>query len=261
MGNVGRKQGWFGSKEKLDFKFVVKVGEPNDLKGFERDLLRFCLQQTGQAGEFKMSHLVKAAKKHRATFHKWFRDWVKEVKRRGKELGIYEDWPSGVIAMNLITGLLLAAAGGIVCAISGSPAGVPAIVGGGLQAALTATLRRRTATGQKWYLIWKNLKSFIRSRALVTRVDSFDWDNVDRVVVAATALGLNKELDRLSLLQGGQTAVVPWLVAVDGSGSGSPTGLGSMVQSISSSMSSSSGVSSGGGASSGASGGGGGGAG
>ena len=256
-----RKEGWFGSKEKLDFSFVVNPGEPYDLKDFERDLLRFCLQQTGQAGEFKMSHLVKAARKNKSTFHKWFRDWVKEVKRRGKELGIYEDWPGGVIAMNLITGLLLAIAGGIVCAISESPAGVPAIIGGALQAALTATLRRRTATGQKWYLTWKNLKSFIRSRALATRVDSFDWDNVDRVVVAATALGLNKELDRLSLLQGGQTAVVPWFVAGDGSGSGSPTGLGSMVQSISTSMSSSFGVSSGGGASSGASGGGGGGAG
>ena len=208
-----------------------------------------------------MSYLVKIAKKNRSTFHKWFRGWVKEVKRRGKELGIYEDWPSGVIVMNLITGLLLAAAGGIVCAISQSPAGAPAIIGGGLQAALTATLRRRTTTGQKWYLTWKNLKSFIRSRALATRIDSFDWGNVDRVVVAATALGLNKELDRLSLLQGGQTAVVPWFVAADGSGSGTPTGLGSMVQSISTSMSSSSGVSSGGGASSGASGGGGGGAG
>ena len=256
-----RKDGWFGSKEKLDYSFVVKPGELEDLKDFERDLLRFCLQQTGQAGEFKMSHLVKAAKKNKSTFHKWFRDWVKQVKRRGKELGIYEDWPGGVIAMNLIAGLLLAIAGGIVCAISGSPAGVPAIIGGGLQAALTATLRRRTATGQKWYLIWKNLKSFIRSRLASTRVDSFEWENVDRVVVAATALGLNKELDRLSLLQGGQTAVVPWFVAADGSGSPTLTGLGSMVRSISPSMSSSSGVSSGGGASSGASGGGGGGAG
>ena len=58
-----RKEGWFGSKEKLDFRFVVKAGEIDDLKGFERDLLRFCLQETGQAGEFKMSHLVKTAKK------------------------------------------------------------------------------------------------------------------------------------------------------------------------------------------------------
>ena len=127
------EEGWFSSKETLDFSFVVKAGEPNDLKAFERDLLRFCLQQTGQVGEFKMSHLVRTAKKNRSAFHKWFRDWVNEVKRRGKELGIYEDWPGGAIAVNLITGLLLAAAGGIVCAISGSPAGAPAIVGGGLQ--------------------------------------------------------------------------------------------------------------------------------
>ena len=256
-----RKDGWFGSKEQLDYSFVVKPGEHNKLKDFERDLLRFCLRQTGQAGEFKMSHLVKSARKNRSTFHKWFRNWVKQVKQRGKELGIYEGWSGGVIAMNLGVGLSLALAGGIVCAISGSPAGVPAIIGGGLQALLTVTLRRRSSTGQKWYLIWKNLKSFIRSRALATRVDSFDWKNVDRVIVAATALGLNKELDRLSRLEGGQTAVVPWFVAAHGSGSATPTGLGSMVQSISASMSSSSGVSSGGGASSGASGGGGGGAG
>ena len=70
-----------------------------------------------------------------------------------------------------------------------------------------------------------------------------------------------KELDRLPLLLGGQAAVAPWFIAVDGSASATPTGLGSMVQSISISMSSTSGVSTGGGASSGVSGGGGGGAG
>ena len=89
--------------------------------------------------------------------------------------------------MNLVVGLMLAIAGGIVCAISGSPAGVPAIIGGVLQAALTATLRRRTRKGQKWYLIWKNLRGFIRSRALATRTDSLHWENVDRVVVAGQA--------------------------------------------------------------------------
>ena len=257
-----RKQGWFGSKKKLDYSFVVRPGQPDDdIKAFEKDLLQFCLQQAGHTSEFKMSDLVKTARKNRSTFRKWFRDWVRQVKRRGQELGIYEGWPVGVIVMNLAAGVLLVIAGGIVCAMSGSPAGVPAIIGGGLQAALTATLRRRTPQGQKWYLTWKSLKSFIRSRAKATRSGSFNLENVDRVVVAATALGLNKELDRLPLQEGGQPAVVPWFVAAGGSDSVTPTGLGSMVRSISSSMSSASGVSSGGGPSSGASGGGGGGAG
>ncbi len=237
-----RKSGRFGSSEKLDYSFLVKPGVLRDLEDFERDLLEFCLQQAGQPHEFKMSALSTAAKKNRRAFHKWFRNWVKNVKQQGKALDIFERWSGGVIAMNLAVGVLLALAGGIVCAVSGGPAGVPAIVGGSLQAILTVALRRRTRKGQEWYFVWKDLRSLIRMRARATRTDSFNWENLDRLPVAATALGLDKELDRLPVLREGQAAMAPWFAAAASSGSTRRTGLGSMVQSISVSMRISSGV-------------------
>jgi uncharacterized membrane protein len=197
--------------------------------------------------------------------------WNKGVEQAGKEAKFFEPYPARPMVLNAIMGVFIALSGLFMCLYTDSPVGLPAIIGGMLQAMLTPVLTRRTEKGRRLILEWKAFKrhlvSITKGLGPVT-LDSQSWG---RYLAAALIFGMHKKL--LPALRvttpDGRGAVYPvWYHAAvhgdSGDGlAGLSAGFSSMVEAVSSTVSSASGTSSGGasGGGGGGSGGGGGGAG
>jgi uncharacterized membrane protein len=253
-----------GSKQVKDFEFKLTNDATTDLAGYEAELVSFLMSRVGNGRSFKMSEMKKTASKHRSEFRKWFVQWTKSVREEGKRLGLFEPYPPGPVAINLFAGLSILAVGIILCITSESPAGLPAIIGGGLQAVLTAALRRRTPEGQRLLLGWRNFKTHLKSISRAMGPVSLSSDDWGRYLGAAIIFGMHDKLmPKLRLEDDG--AVYPYwyhpALGTHGGDAASLAGLAdgfsSMVSSVSSTMSSASGT--GGGASAGGGGGSGGG--
>jgi uncharacterized membrane protein len=256
---------WFG-KEKVepDYRFELTAKPKNGIEGFERELLEFMMTEAGDSNAFTMSGLKKTASKNRSKFQKWFRKWVKSVSEYGKTLGFYEPYPVGAMVFNALCGVAIAVVGVIVCVQTDSPGGIPAIVGGSIQAILTVSLTRRTAEGRRLHQEWTGFKKHLKkiSKALgPTTLDSSSWA---AYVAGAIVFGMHKKLiPKIQMMDdSGRTVFPVWYYGMHGatfdqSFSGLSTGFSTMIESVSTTVSSASGV--GGGASAGGGGGSGGG--
>lgn len=269
--SIERRRTFFGgTKEVKDFTFTLTRDGMSDLEPFEADLIEFLMTRAGDGRSFTMSGLKKTASNERSAFRKWFRQWMKGVMETGQKLDLYEPYPRGVVAMNLLTGAVVLAAGIVMSVLSDSPAGVPAIIGGVLTMVFTVFLRRRTPEGQRLVEGWRGFRDHLKriSKAMgPVSLTSSDWG---RYLGVAIIFGMHEKLvPNLRLKEGPAGSGFPaWYVpAMMGSGgensvAGLASGFSSMVSSVSTTMSSASGA--GGGASvggGGGSGGGGGGAG
>jgi len=256
------RQRWFGrTRMETDYLFET-TGEEIDLLDLEKDLVEFVHGLVGRPKAFRMSELKKAAKGQTGKLRRWFEKWRRRIGRLAREEGLLEPVPVRPMVLNALCGVLVAAAGGVVCLVTRSPAGVPAMAGGLLQALGTAALTRRTPQGRRLYLAWKAFMEHIKktSRSLgPVSLTSSEWE---RYLVYAVVFNLHTPLGKVMerSLHGSSSGFFPWFVVAPG-GSGAAdigslsAGITSMVGSVTSTMSSATG---GGG---GASGGGGGGAG
>jgi uncharacterized membrane protein len=257
------KKSWFGgSKEEIDYRFDIVAKPLDDLEPFERDLLQFMLNEAGDAKGFSMSAFKKAASKNRSQFRKWFQEWIKTVSEHGKSFGFFEPYPVGAMVANAFCGAGIMAAGTVFMILSEPYAGIAALIGGLVQAVLTAFLSRRTPEGRRLMLGWKgfkkHLKSISRGLGPVT-LESDDWS---RYLGAAIVFGMHKKLiPKIQIAGEKGAAVYPVWFYAGATGSmaesmeGLSAGFSTMVDTMAASMSSASG------AGGGASGGGGGGAG
>jgi len=256
---------WLGrSNEQTDYRFErARTPKAGTLRPYERNLVEFMVDEVGDGGGFTMSTLKSYARKHRTGLRKWFVAWMKAVKAEADEEGFFEPYPVGAMATNAVVGTAVAAAGGVICAVTSSPVGVPAIVVGVLSAILTASLTRRTVEGQRLMQSWKqfrrHLQSLSRAMGPVT-LGSHEWA---RVLSAAIVFGMYKKLIPNLQLAGdhGAHAYPVWYSALSPQGGGGVAGMAdgfsAMIATVSSTVSSATGA--GGGASSGGGGGGGGG--
>lgn len=256
---------WLGrSTEQLDYRFErARTPQAGPLRPYERSLVEFMVDEVGDGAGFTMSALKSYARKHRTGLRKWFVGWMKAVKVEADEEGLFEPYPVGAMVANAIVGTAVAAAGGVICAVTSSPVGVPAIATGVLSAILTVSLARRTEEGQRLMKSWKqfrrHLESLSRAMGPVT-LTSRDWA---RFLSAAIVFGMYKKVIPKLQLAGdhGAHAYPVWYAALSPHGGGGVGGMAdgfsSMIASVSSTVSSASGA--GGGASSGGGGGGGGG--
>lgn len=247
------EKGWLGreSREK-DYSFETTGKSAADLQGFENELLSFTLGQVGNGRRFRMSELKETARRSPSKFRRWLVGWRAEVQRVAGERGFFESAP-GAIALNVFVGLIVAGAGLLASAMTSSPAGIPAMVLGGLQVLLSFALRRRSVAGQKLYRVWGSFKKHLVSisKALgPVSLGSQDWE---RYLVYAVALGIHdKVLPVLQLSAREPDFVFPvWYLAAGGRPGADLTGLGTgiatMVSTMSTTMSSTTGT--GGGAS------------
>lgn len=260
---VVEKRSFFGRKTEADYRFDVVAKPLSGLEAYERDLLQFVLTEAGDSSGFTVSALRKAASRG-TRFRKFFRDWNKQVAERAREYRFFEPYPVGAMVGNALCGVVVIGAGVAITVATETAAGVPAIVGGFLQAVFTMTLSRRTPEGRRLSIAWKDfrahLKSLARGRGPVT-LDSTAWGSY---LGAAILFGMHDKLLPNLRLENGGTAVYPaWFYAAGGSEgigggvSGLASGLSSMVAAVSTAASSAAGA--GGGASGGGGGGSGGG--
>ncbi len=258
-------RGWFGRTKKVDdYSFEATGKLRGDLAGFERDLLEFMMSEAGDSSSFTMSRFKQAASKHRSRFQKWFRGWVKTVNEHGKALGFYEPYPVLVMVCNMFCGAAIAAFGFYVCIATESAAGIPAIIGGFVQAILTVALTRRTAEGRRLYLAWRGFKKHLAKIGTALGPATLDSSSWAAYMAAAIVFGMHKKvIPKLQMVDGSGHTVMPvWFYGTHGSTfehsvSGLASGFSSMIDSVSTTVSSASGA--GGGASGGGGGGSGGG--
>jgi uncharacterized membrane protein len=259
-GSLGR------SSTESDFLFERTKKNASDLAPHESDLLSVLLSEAGGAQGFSMSQLKRVAGKNPTAFHRWFAAWSKRVQEAGTRAQWFEPYPVLPMALNAIMGVAVAIAGLFMCAYTDSPVGIPAIIGGVLQAFLTGALARRTPEGQRLSLEWSTFKRHLQSIAKGNGPVTLDSRSWGRYLAAAVVFGMHKEvLPSLRFAGGdGRDGVYPvWFHAVvfsDSRHGHSNLGasLTSMVDAVSSSVTSVSGTS-GGGASAGGGGGSGGG--
>ena len=191
---VETRQGFFGEKRDVDYQFNRTGKALDTVQPFERDLLEFMLNQSDKPTGFTMSAIKKAARKRSRAFHKWFSTWSKSVKADSDARALYEPYDAGALTLNVVIGLAIAIAGITFCVMSRSPAGLPAVLGGILVAALTPSLNRRTAEGQRLFLAWKGFRSHLESLSKSlgpVQLHAHEWS---RYLPAAVALSLHKKL-------------------------------------------------------------------
>jgi uncharacterized membrane protein len=261
--SVVTKKGLFGkTKRRVDYRFDVVAKSATDLLPFEQSLLSFVLTAAGDETGFSVLDLQKAASRNRSSFRKFFLSWNKQISEHCKSYGFFEPYAVGAMVTNALCGVGILGAGIAMSVLSTPLAGVPAIIGGGIQAVLTAALTRRTPEGRRLTIAWKafksHLKSLGRSMGPVT-LGSRDWG---RYLAVAVVFGIHKKLIPVLRLDEGNGVHPVWFYAAFGSGgdgglSGLASGISSMVDTISTTASSAAGG--GGGASGGGGGGSGGG--
>lgn len=259
-----KSSSWFGTRTKTDYIFERTDKLWSDLAPWELELAEFLITEVGDMDHFTMLQLGKTARKQRRQFVKWFRQWIASVKEAGKSCGFYEPYPAAAMWRNALTGIGVAAVGFFFSGHSGSPAGLPAIIGGFITAVLTVTLSRRTIEGQRLAKGWRDFKTHLGSvsRGLgPVTLDSHAWA---RYLGIAIIFGLHKKLiPKITPVDGNGAVYYPaWYAGTmpgDGAAglSGFADGISSMVSSVTSTMSSASGT--GGGATGGGGGGSGGG--
>lgn len=221
-------------RKKSDYFFEFKPKPTTDLRPFERNLIDFASSQVGNSTGFRISDLKRVAKKQSSRFRKWFRRWSKSFEAQASKEGIFEPYPVGAMALNLLLGLFSLGVGAAVSIWTSSPTGIPAIILGGLQMALTGLLSRRTPTGERLFQEWTNFRRQVRSGDSSHMQLLETWD---AALIAAVSLGLVKKFNRLLKEDGGAFQPVPWFVTIDGDVSG-VDGLSASLQSMVSTVSS-----------------------
>ena len=189
------KSGWFGSsKVESNFFFERTAKDLSELTPYESDLVSFLLTKAGSSRGFSMNGLKEAAKSNRTAFRKWFMGWNKRVKAAGKRQKFYEEYEVRPMVLNALMGVGIAVVGIFLCIYNDSAVGVPAVVGGLLQAVLTAGLTRHTPEGRRLSLEWRAFKKHLQSitrRLGPVRLDSQAWS---RYLAAALLFGMHKKL-------------------------------------------------------------------
>ena len=256
-------KGLFGkTKRELDYRFDVVAKPASNLAPFEQSLLKFALAEAGDESGFSILSLRKAATKKARAFHKFFLAWSKEVAAFAKPYHFFEPYPRGAMVANALCGVGILGAGIAISVLTAPLAGVPAMIGGGIQAVLTVALTRRTPEGRRLKIAWSAFKSYLkslgRSMGPVT-LGSRDWG---RYLAVAVVFGIHKKLIPVLRLDEGDGVYPVWFYGAFGSGgdgglSGLASGISSMVDAVSTTASSAAGA--GGGASGGGGGGSGGG--
>jgi len=258
-------KGIFGkTKRRMDYRFDVVAKPQSELALFEQDLLRFVLTEAGDETGFSILELRKAASKQWRLFRRFFLAWSKGVAEHCKSFGFFEPYPAGAMLANALCGVGVLGAGIAVSVLSEPVAGIPAMIGGGVQAVLTVVLTRQTAEGRRLMLGWKAFKSHLKTlgRSMgPVRLGSREWG---RYLAAAVVFGLHEKVMPNLRMDGGRDGgVYPvWFYGALGSGgdsgiSGLASGISAMVNAVSTTASSAAGT--GGGASGGGGGGSGGG--
>ncbi len=253
----------FGKKTALDYRLERTDKSLHELLGFESELVRFLMQAGDGQQAVWLRDFKKMARRKHARFARWFRGWKKSVIQVGKREHFFEAYSARVLGLNICCGLLIAGFGLFASLVSASPVGVPALVVGALQAALSGLLSRRTPQGRELQLAWLEFKHHLKSTAKARGPVSFESDNLGRYLVAAVLFGMHRDFMRLLEVSGkaDQPDHFAWYVAhgahPNQGVAGFANGLSSLVTSVGSAMSSTTGG--GGGASAGGGGGSGGG--
>ncbi len=257
------ENGLFGKKTRLDYHLERTEKPLVGLFAYESNLVEFLLQAGDGRNGVWLHDFKKMARRKRARFARWFRGWQKGVIEIGKRENFFEKYSPGVIALNIGSGVLISALGLFASLVSASRVGVPALVVGLLQAALSLLLSRRTPEGRELQMAWIEFKGHLKSTSKARGPMSFEPNSLGRFLVASVLFGMHRDFARLLEISGndGQTDHFAWYVAHGthrGQGIGGlANGLSSMVASVGSAMSSTAG--SGGGATGGGGGGSGGG--
>jgi uncharacterized membrane protein len=263
-----QKTSWRGKTSfEMDYRFDYTERPGAELRPFEKNLVDFMVKTVGNGRGFTMSQLKEYAKKHSKEVRKWYAEWNKEVVAAGKKEQFYEPFAVGAIVQNVLIGVAVLAAGIVISAATSSPAGVPAIAGGFLQAILSTALNRRTPEGRRLHLAWKQFKVHLKSLAKAQGKVSLASNDWARFLSAGILFGMHKKLlPALTLTdRHGRHGYPVWYHAVASSAEGGSAtgiagladGLSAMVTSVTTTMSSSTGA--GGGAAAGGGGGAGGG--
>jgi hypothetical protein len=258
---------WWGSTQQTDFRFERAPGDADDLAPHERDLVAYLTTRVGDARGFWMSDLKKRAASGASGFQRWFTAWRAGVQEAVAQARLFEPRPVGAMTLNALMGVAILAAGVVMCVLSDSAAGLPAVIGGLLQALLTGTLHRRTPEGQRLLVEWRAFKRHLGSIADALGPVTLDSGMWGRYLAAAIVFGMIDRLLpklRIAGVERGAGAYPVWFYGAGAGGADDGAGLStmaesfsSMVQAMSSAMSSAAGA--GGGASAGGGGGSGGG--
>lgn len=264
---IEEKTSLFGTaRQKSDFGFERTGKDAADLAPFETGVLEFLSGQAGDAAGFTLENVKRVARSRPHRFRRGFAAWGRQVKEAGARAGFFEPYAGAEMTWNAIMGACVLIGGIVLCALTRSPAGAPALIAGFLQAVLSAALQRRTPEGQRLLLEWNGFKRHLDGIARALGPVSLDSGAWGRYLAAAVIFGMHRQLlPRLRVADGhaGGTGYVPaWYVAsAHGAGdegiSGLAGGFTAMVDAVSGAMSSASGA--GGGASAGGGGGSGGG--
>ncbi|UCH83634.1 MAG: DUF2207 domain-containing protein [Candidatus Latescibacterota bacterium] len=262
---------WLGKeKSATDYRFETMAKQTGGLEAYEKNLLEFMLAAEGDPRSFTMSGIKEAASKNSSTFRKWFRDWTKSVSDHCQTLEFFEPYPVVAMVLNALCGVIIIGIGVLVCVKTDSAAGLPAIVGGFVQAVLTVFLTRRTAEGRRLHQEWRQFKNHLQKIGKALGPVTLDSSSWAAYLASAIVFGMHKKLvPKLQLIDDSGKVVFPvWFYGVHGSTAmdaavfdqgfaNLASGFSSMVESVTTTVSSASGA--GGGASAGGGGGSGGG--
>ena len=251
---------WYRSRPHFWMRLAAN---PSDrLAPFEADLLAFLRRVASSGQEVDLGDLQAAARRSGERITDWFTGWKKLVAEADAAHPSFEPRPTGAMLANAAIAALLLATGAALAAWTRDPApALPALIGAGVVAVLTALFRRRTPEGQREYLGWKAWAVRVKEHAKGGRVPPFAPGEWGTAFALAIGLGVSKEFAALvSLLPREQAAgYYGWYAGAIAGGDGGGLGpaLGSFAGVVTSAQSS--GVGAGGGASAGGGGGSGGG--
>ncbi|HPN36066.1 MAG TPA: DUF2207 domain-containing protein [bacterium] len=227
-----------------------------ELMPFEQALVTFFFDDlfSGQDA-FEMS----ALRKESGRVQKFFSQWQKMVTAAALEKNYYEAVGSrGMVLGLLVSGVVLIL--GVISVILGQLWGIALIIEAIVLFVASLFIQHRTADGERAYVRWKALKSYLKKYQFRSLEKSSLLSRLDRYLVYGLVFGLyKKHYQQLtaSLGSGQESVYLPWFVAHGGSGGLTPASFSASFSSMVSSMTSASGF--GGGAATGGGGGAGGG--
>ena len=175
------------------------AANPSDrLAPFEADLLAFLRRVASSGQEIDLGDLQGAARRSGERITSWFSGWKALVAEADAGATDFEPRPTGAILANAaIAGLLLATGTALILWTRSPLPALPALLGGGVVAALTALFRRRTPEGQREYLGWKSWAARVKEHAKGGRVPPFAPGEWGTAFALAIGLGVSKEFAAL----------------------------------------------------------------
>ncbi|MFQ5719423.1 MAG: DUF2207 domain-containing protein [Acidobacteriota bacterium] len=258
---------FFGGERREKTYTFKDTGKPaGGLLPFEADLRTFVLTEVGNGNRFAMADLKALARSSRSRFRRWLMAWKASVADHAQTLGLREPLPAQAMAINLVSGFLVAVAGGLMLLFTFSPLALLAIVPGVLQMLLTISLQRLTPEGRRLQLAWRAYSGHLKEISRGLPPPDLTMAGWESIVLFAVLFGLHdKVLPLLRVPSEGSAMVYPvWYHGVAGGSPGDALaglshGISSMASAVASTASSAAGTGGGAGVGGGAGAGGGGG--